>query len=470
MVFAVPPLSPTGSKLINLDSASKPTAQNRSWKEGIPMTGNKGIEPIGQQDRNLGGVDFFLLWAGAGVSLAEIWAGGLLIPLGFATGFLVILLGHLIGNTPLALGGIIGSKTGLPTMVAVRPSFGIRGSYFATVLNLVQLVGWTGVMLWIGGQAAQMVWPMPSFGFRGWVVVAGIATTLWALLGRRYWKWLQRIAVTALIALCCIMTYVVLHKYGLDRLMAAPSRGGMPFMVALDLVIAMPISWLPLVCDYSRYGKRTGSAFWGTWAGYFIFSSWMYAIGLAAALATQSPTPESMVLELMMGLGLAAPAMIIVLFSTFTTTFLDIYSTAVSALNIWPWMGERRGSLACGILGTALALMFPATAYEGFLLFIGSVFCPLFGVVLADYFFFRRGRYFEAGTDTREVYWYLGGFNPWAFAAWAAGFGFYHLLQRQTAWGSSIPSLLATGVLYLILMSLFHERSRVSGREKEGPD
>ncbi len=433
------------------------------------MTGNEGIEAIGQEDRNLGGMDFFLLWAGAAVSLAEIWAGGLLVPLGFTTGFLVILLGHLLGNTPLALGGIIGSKTGLPTMVAVRPSFGIRGSYFPTVLNLVQLVGWTGVMLWIGGQAAQAVWPMPTLGFRGWVLVAGIATTLWALLGRRYWKWLQRIAVTALIALCCIMTYVVLHEYGLGRLMAMPAKGGMPFMVGLDLVIAMPISWLPLVCDYSRYGKDTKSAFRGTWVGYFIFSSWMFAIGLAAALATQSPTPESMVLELMVGLGLAVPAMIIVLFSTFTTTFLDIYSTAVSALNIWPRLGERRGGLACGVLGTVLALLFPATAYEGFLLFIGSVFCPLFGVVLADYFFLRRGKYFETGTDPVKTYWYLRGFNPWAFGAWGVGFGFYHLLRGETAWGSSIPSLLATGVFYLILMGLFHGRSRLPDREKGSP-
>ncbi len=432
------------------------------------MTGSDGIAPIRREDRNLGGMDFFLLWAGAAVSLAEIWAGGLLIPMGFAAGFLVILLGHLIGNTPMALGGMIGTQTGLPTMVAVRPSFGIRGSYFATVLNLVQLVGWTGVMLWIGGQAANAVWPMPALGFRGWVLVAGIFTTLWALLGRRYWKWLQRIAVTALICLCVVMTYVVLHEYGLNRLLNVPAEGGMPFMVGLDLVIAMPISWLPLVCDYSRYGKGAKTSFWGTWAGYFIFSSWMYAIGLAAALATQSPTPESMVLDLMVGLGLALPAMIVVLFSTFTTTFLDIYSTAVSALNIWPRMGEKRGSLICGILGIFLALVFPATAYEGFLLFIGSVFCPLFGVVLADHFFLKQGRYFEAGTDPGQIYGYLWGFNPYAFVAWGAGFGFYHYLQRQTAWGSSIPSFLATGLLYLILMGVFHERGRVHDKLKGG--
>jgi NCS1 family nucleobase:cation symporter-1 len=169
----------------------------------------------------------------------------------------------------------------------------------------------------------------------------------------------------------------------------------------------------------------------------------------------------------MVGLGLAAPAIIIVLFSTFTTTFLDIYSTAVSALNIWPEMGQRRGSLACGILGTALALMFPATAYEGFLLFIGSVFCPLFGVVLADYFFLRRQRYFEAGFDQQDMYRYVAGFNPWAFVAWGIGFGLYHLLQRETGWGSSIPSLIATGVIYLILMRCFGSSSNY-GKVKKG--
>jgi NCS1 family nucleobase:cation symporter-1 len=432
------------------------------------MEGDSGIEPIGKDGRNLNGMDFSLLWAGAAVSLAEIWAGGLLVPLGFLTGFLVIIIGHLIGNTPLALGGIIGSRTGIPTMVAVRPSFGVRGSYFATVLNLVQLVGWTGVMLWIGGQAAQAVWPFPALGFRGWVVIAGIATTLWALLGHRYWKWLHRIAITALLALCCVMTSVVLHKYGLNRLITFSAAKSMPFMLGLDLVIAMPISWLPLVCDYSRYGKRTASAFWGTWIGYFIVSSWMYVVGLAAALATKSPTPDSMVLQLMVGLGLVVPAIIIVLFSTFTTTFLDIYSTAVSALNIWPRLGEKRGSLACGTLGTVLALLFPATAYEGFLLLIGSVFCPLFGVVLADYFFLRKQRYFESGLDANRLYWYVRGFNPWAFIAWGIGFGLYHLFQRQTVWGSSIPSLLAGGVVYLIFMALFGKSPRFRGVLKGG--
>jgi len=421
-----------------------------------------GIEPVEKGKRNLNGIDFFLLWAGAAVSLAEIWAGGLLVPLGFVSGLLAVILGHLVGNTPLALGGIMGSRLGIPSMVSVRPSLGIRGSYVASLVNVFQLVGWTGVMLWIGGKAAQAVWPMPGWGFQAWVLVTGLVTTLWALLGHRFWKWCHRLAVTSLIVLCGLMTYIVFLEYGWTRLMEAQPKGGMPFMVGLDLVIAMPMSWLPLVCDYSRYGRTGQSAFWGTWIGYFILSCWMYVIGLGAALATSSPTPDSMVLKMMVDMGLLLPAIIIVLFSTFTTTFLDIYSTAVSSLNIWPRLGEGRGIVACGILGTALALIFPATAYEGFLLFIGSIFCPLFGVVLADYFILRKGRYFE---DEKEKYWYLSGFNPWAFAAWGAGFALYHVFQRTTSLGSSIPSLVIAGAIYLVVMgaSGYSARRSVTG-------
>ncbi|MGE5841453.1 MAG: putative hydroxymethylpyrimidine transporter CytX [Deltaproteobacteria bacterium] len=418
------------------------------------MQKSQGISPVGLEDRNLTGVDFLLLWAGAAVSLAEIWAGGLLVPLGLIGGIAAVLLGHLVGNTPLALGGIIGSRTGLPTMVSVRPSFGVRGSYFATVLNLVQLVGWTGVMIWIGGQAAQAVWPLPGAGFQGWVIVTGVVTTLWAVLGHRLWKWLQRIAVTGLLVLCVVMTYVVFNEYGWGQLARVPSKGSMPFMMGLDLVIAMPISWLPLVCDYSRFSRSTSAAFWGTWIGYFLVSSWMYVVGLSAALPPQSATPDSLVMQLMVKVGLALPAIIIVLFSTFTTTFLDIYSTAVSSLNIWPELGERRGSVVCGVLGTALALVFPATAYEAFLLFIGSVFCPLFGVVLADYFFLRRKDHTERPFHRQDLYWYSAGFNPWAFVSWGAGFGIYHLMQKATVLGSSIPSLVAASVIYLFLMGL----------------
>jgi purine-cytosine permease-like protein len=108
----------------------------------------------GSHERNLKEWDFFLLWAGAAISLSEIWAGGLLVSFGLLAGLGIILLGHLLGNTPMALGGLIGSRHGVPSIVGTRGALGNRGSALPAVLNVVQLVGWTAVMLWIGGQAA----------------------------------------------------------------------------------------------------------------------------------------------------------------------------------------------------------------------------------------------------------------------------------------------------------------------------
>ncbi len=426
-----------------------------------------GIEPIPKEERNLGGWDFFLLWAGAAISLAEIWAGSLVVPLGLGLGLWAILLGHLIGNTPFALGGLMGSRWGIPTMVSVRPSFGIRGSYFAAALNVIQLIGWTAVMLIVCGQAADAI--SKFYGFSNlnlWIILAGVITTLWAVVGHRFWKWLQRVSVFVLMILCVVMTYIVFQEYGWGTLSQIPRKGDFPFMVGMDLVIAMPISWLPLVSDYSRFATDSKRSFWGTWVGYFVVSSWMYLIGLTAALATQSPDPSGVVMNLMLKFGWAIPALIIVLFSTFTTTFLDIYSTAISGLNIFPKLGERAGIWIGGILGIIVAIIFPAILdYEHFLLFIGAMFCPLFGIVLVDYFLLRRGEIDLEDLYKKEgKYWFAKGINPIALIAWAIGFAVYlgfspmlmeKVLQTKAAFpwplGSSLPSMILAGLIYWLL-------------------
>jgi len=410
-----------------------------------------GIKPIKQEERNLVGIDFLLLWSGAAISLAEILAGGILVPLGLMAGILAILLGHIIGNTPFALGGIIGSEQGIPSMVSVRPSFGNRGSYLPAFLNVVQLIGWTAVMLIICAKSAEVI-SQRLFGYSNfhlWIVLAGIITTLWAFFGHKTWKWLHRISVTALLLLCLVMTYVVFKEHGFTELTKIPRTSDLSFAIGLDIVIAMPISWLPLVADYSRFAKNTPSSFWGTWLGYFIVSSWMYFVGLSAALATGSADPIPMLLNL--GLGVAA--LVIVLFSTFTTTFLDIYSTAVSTLNIFPQLGERRGVIIGGVLGTLVALVFPIEQYEIFLLFIGAMFCPLFGIVLTDYFILRKRKYSLSDIYKKGEYWYYQGVNVKAVVSWIIGVILYHQCIKYGLWiGSSIPSMFVSGIVYLIIM------------------
>lgn len=407
--------------------------------------------PTTSHERNLGEWDFFLLWAGAAISLSEIWAGGLLVSFGLVAGLGIILLGHVVGNTPMALGGLIGSRHGVPAIISTRGALGNRGSVLPAVLNVVQLAGWTAVMLWIGGQTAAGL-AGGEESARWWIAGLGVLTTFWALAGNRAWRMLQKIGVALLLLLSVAMTVLALMTYGWRELLAVEAAPTMPVMLGLDLAIAMPISWVPLVSDYTRHAAVPGKGIRGTWWGYFIVGSWMYAVGLVAALATGSGAPETMLLHLMGGQGWLVPAVAVVLLSTLTTTFLDIYSNAVSAQSLFPKLGTRGLVLLGGLAGTLIALFFDATQYEGFLLFIGSAFCPLFGVVLADYFLLKRGHYVAEDLYRRGRYWYTGGVNVRGMAAWAVGFGIYHWCARTGfAGGASIPAMVLAAALYLLI-------------------
>ena len=420
------------------------------------------IQPVGPSQRTLGGIDYFLLWAGVAISLAEIWAGGFLAPLGFWAGCWAILLGHLIGNTFMALGGVIGSDHGIMSMVSVRPSFGIRGSNLAAVLNIIQLIGWAAVMLIIGGRAGAMLGRSMGGLFASssfWTIAIGIGTLIWAhFTGRSIWKLLQRAAVIALLLVICMMTWVSFGQFGEGAL--SVTKRSIPFMLGLDLVIAMPISWMPLVSDYSRFARRTTPAFWNTWWGYFLISSWMYLLGHTATLVTGETDPGVLILQIMGRIGLALPALAMVVLSTITTGFPDVYSATCSALNISQKFSARTVLWAAGLLSIGVALVFPMEKYEHFLLFIGAMFVPLFGVVLTDYFVIRRRNLqVEALYQNGGAYWYKNGFNPKAIAAWAIGFLVYEAIAIfKWPIGASLPALAAAGLVYYFL-----SRSRNNG-------
>jgi len=413
------------------------------------------IQPIGAGERSLSGPDYFLLWAGVAISLAEIWAGGFLAAMGFWLGILAILLGHIIGNTFMALGGIIGSEYGIMSMVSLRPSFGIRGSNLAAVLNIIQLIGWASIMLIIGGRAGAML-GKPIGGILAsnqfWIVAIGLGTLLWAqMTGNPIWRIMQKLTVIGLLLVIFLMSGVSINEFG-SGVLEIKSQD-MPFMIGLDLVIAMPISWMPLVADYSRFSRRTAPAFWNTWLGYFLISSWMYALGLTATLVAGASDPGALILQLMGKIGFAVPALVMVVFSTITTGFPDVYSAACSTLNISQRFSSKSIVWAAGIISILVALVFPMEQYENFLFLIGAMFVPLFGVVLTDYFFIRDRRISTQNLYRPEgEYWYAKGFNVIALICWAIGFFVYELIAlMKYPIGGSMPSLLVAGFCYYLI-------------------
>ncbi|EGW39482.1 putative hydroxymethylpyrimidine transporter CytX [Desulfosporosinus sp. OT] len=338
------------------------------------------------EKNNLSMFNFTTLWFGAAISVAEILTGGLLAPLGFKMGLLAILLGHLVGTTLLVLGGIIGTTERIPALVSTRISFGQYGSYLFSILNVLQLLGWTAVMIITGArsvnQITKILWSFDHLSV--WSVIIGVFILVWVWLGKDSgWKKANNIAVVLLFMLTIVLSVIIFRN---PELFSKPVVGDMVFGSALEMAVLMPLSWLPLISDYTRFAKSKRGGAVGSWLGYFFGSSWMYIIGLGAAIIASDPDPSAMLLAANLGIV----ALGIIVLATVTTTFLDAYSAGVTFLNVFSKLNEKSVAIVMTALGTILAIVVNIEQYQDFLYAIGSVFAPLFAILLTDYFLLKN--------------------------------------------------------------------------------
>ncbi|MEP7032697.1 MAG: cytosine permease [Actinomycetota bacterium] len=384
-----------------------------------------GIRPVPSGRRGLGGIDLAVLWGDLSVGLLVLVTGALLVPaLGLPRALLAIGIGSVIGCLPLALMALAGEREGVPTMVLFRPVLGLRGSFLPSGLNLLQLVGWTAVEFWamasVANVASRRVADFDAY--HAWLVLVAVVCTALAIGGPILVvrAWLERFGIYILLGSAVWISFRVLTVGDLGPIWHGPASGGLPFWLAVDLVIAMPVSWLSVAADYNRFARPGSHGVAGTYLGYVAGNAWFYALGALLVLATGATADV-----LGIGTSVAAVAggsvlLVALLVGESDNAFADIYSAAVSAQNVIPGIPQRAMSLAVGALGFVLALALSIDRYEFFLLLIGSVFVPLFGVFAADYFVRHRGRYTEAEMFART------GVRWIALVPWAAGFALFH--------------------------------------------
>ncbi len=378
-----------------------------------------------------------LIWFGAGVSLAEILTGTFFAPLGFEKGLAAIILGHVIGCVMLFAAGIIGGKTGRSAMETVKLSFGHRGAAFFAILNILQLVGWTAIMIYDGALSAEGVM---SLGRWPWAVLIGILIIVWILIGIQNLGRLNTVAMTALFLLTILLSVVIFRGAGL----ASVSDDSMSFGAAVELAVAMPLSWLPLISDYTRSAEKPVAASAVSSVVYGLVSCWMYVIGMGAAIYAGESDLSRIILK--SGLGIAG--LLIIVLSTVTTTFLDAYSAGISSESVFSRLPGKWAAVAAAVIGTVGAVLFPMDDITDFLYLIGSVFAPMIAVQIADFFILKEDR------STKD-------FDIWNLAVWLAGFAIYRLLMNvDIPLGSTLPDMAATMLLCVIV-------SRIRGEKTE---
>ena len=365
-----------------------------------------------------------LIWFGAAVSIAEILTGTYFAPLGFAKGLLAILLGHIIGCAMLFFAGLIGGKVRKSAMETAKMSFGSKGALLFSVLNIIQLIGWTAIMIYDGALAVNGIFDIGNWI---WCIIIGALITLWILIGIKNLGKVNIVAMAALFILTIVLSFVIFGKGTMQNI----GGEGMTFGAAVELSVAMPLSWLPLISDYTREAKKPVKATAVSAVTYGVVSCWMYIIGMGAAIFTG----ESDIAQIMVEAGLGIAGLLIIVFSTVTTTFLDAYSAGVSSESLSSKISGKWVAVAVTVIGAVGAIFLPLTDITDFLYFIGSVFAPMIAIQIADFFILKQNK--ETSV-----------FSIQNLNIWLIGFVIYRLLMRvDIVVGNTLPDMLITIVI-----------------------
>lgn len=359
-----------------------------------------------------GFLDQFGLWANFGISLLIPVVVVFFAPGSIAAAVTAVVVGTAVGCALVGTVAAIGSRLGQPAMVVFRGLFGRTGSYIPTALNVAQCLGWATFEVWIISVAASdVLTSVPRWVF---VVAAGAIATAMALRPLGSTKILKRIAVVVVVA-CSAYFLIDAARRPLGPL----NEGGWGgFWTNFDLVIAMSVSWIPLVADYSRHGKSPRQTGVAVGLGYGIASAAFFLVGVFGIKAFAPEDGD--LIGALLAVPAGALALAILAVDELDQAFANVYSTAVSVQNVVPRADRRVLALIVGAIATVLGLaVTDGYAYEGFLLLIGAVFTPLGAVLIIDFFVVRRGRY-DVG-ETPPARWRM-------LIPWAAGFVAYQLI------------------------------------------
>ncbi|MBQ2974565.1 MAG: putative hydroxymethylpyrimidine transporter CytX [Clostridia bacterium] len=365
-----------------------------------------------------------LIWFGAAVSIAEILTGTYFAPLGFTKGLLAILIGHIIGCSMLFFAGLIGGKVRKSAMETAKMSFGSKGALLFSVLNIIQLVGWTAIMIYDGALAVNGIFDIGNWI---WCIIIGALIILWIMIGIKNLGKVNTVAMSALFILTVVLSFVIFGKGTMKNI------GGesMTFGAAVELSVAMPLSWLPLISDYTREAQKPIKATAVSAITYGIVSLWMYMIGMGAAIFTG----ESDIAQIMVKAGLGIVGLLIIVFSTVTTTFLDAYSAGISSESLSSKISGKWVAVAVTVIGAVGAIFLPLTDITDFLYFIGSVFAPMIAIQIADFFILKQNKETSA-------------FNIQNLIIWLVGFIIYRLLMKaDIVVGNTLPDMIITIIL-----------------------
>ena len=378
-----------------------------------------------------------VIWFGVAISVSEIEAG---IQIGSMSAvdslWVPLVLGHILGGIMLFFVGLIGARVRLNAMESISSTFGNYGSKFFATLNVAQLLAWVAVL---NAQGAMALMGLNlNIPFYMICIILAVLIAAWVYVG------LQRsskITTVVMMVLTVLLVILSVKLFAGDALQNNVNSGALTFWNIFEISIAMPISWLPVISDYTKDVKKPVMATALSAIAYTIASLWMYFIGIEVVGLGTTSISQAILIS-----GLGVQGIIILVLSTITTNFLAANSAGESLKAIFNRVNPKIAGMIVSILSALLAISGIMGQYINFLYLIASVFAPMASVLLVSFYFVK--------SEGNAKLWY------WNIFSWLVGFVVYQMTVNLDSifLGPTLLPIIASAIMAYVpgLFSRLH--------------
>ncbi|WP_329173540.1 NCS1 family nucleobase:cation symporter-1 [Streptomyces sp. NBC_01477] len=420
---------------------------------------NPDLLPVPVAHRTWTTYNFSALWVGMAHNIPSWTLASGLVALGmdWKQAVLTIAVANVVVLAPMLLTGHAGPKYGIPFPVLARASFGLRGANLPALVRAAVACAWFGIQTWIGGQGIFVLldrvlpgdwagarhlggypWPLWLCFVLFWALeLAVIARGMDTL--RRFENWA---APFVLVGAVVLLIWISVKAGGLGPLLDQPSQLGWGrhfWKVFFPALMGMIGFWSTLalnIPDFTRFGAGQRAQAWGQSLGLpttmtaFALLSVLVTSGAQAVYGTGDATlwdPVALAAKSHSDIGIVY-ALLTVLIATISVNIAaNVVSPAYDLSHLAPrFVNFRTGALITGVIGVLLfpwkLISTPEIYIYTWLGVVGGVLGTVAGVLIADYWIIRR-TVLHLGElyDPAGRYWYTGGWNWRAVAAFAVG-------------------------------------------------
>jgi NCS1 family nucleobase:cation symporter-1 len=364
-----------------------------------------------------------------------------------------------IGFVIFSLLGVIGQQAGVTTMVASRSAFGITGAILPALITFIELAGWDSVHM----QLAGVMLNETSKELFGWgnqhtfSIIVGIIIVVLVVYGSSALKVMEQYLVPAVLILVVMALYVAVGGHQFSELLHKSGKGNLTLAMGFDVMLISALTWVPMVADYTRFGKTRKIVFWAALIGSIPVGFLMNTIGQISAVSLGNPNP--LIEMLHQGPVFGTVAFIVIIFATIATAALILYSSAISAVSVFPNVSVKMMSAIIGAICIGLAVGVNLLGdVLGWLNFQGYLLIPLFSVIIVDYFLINKSYISKELFNKKGIYMYFKGFNIAGYIAWTAG-AITFFMARNSTIGGALLSMVVSGLAYIILYRFINIKS-----------